>query len=550
MPARIRHHVLWALAGLTALGVAVRFASLGVQSYHHDEVITAARVIPGGFAEMFEQVKTGESNPPLYYVLAWAWAKLFGTGEVGLRSLTALFGAATVPVAFLIGRELASARAGLIAAALVAVSPMLIWYSQEARSYALLVFFGAVALYFFARALRTGHGRDLCFWALASALALCSHYFAVFAVAIEAVWLLVALRSRWRAVLPAVGGVATVGLALLPLIATQMNPTHIGWIDHSPLSTRLFETGGSFLMGETGHVIAQPPRERYAAIPALLVGIALLLLALRGSIREKRAAGVGLTIGLGVVVLASGVALAGSDYIVERNLLGALVPLLLAAAAGFAASGARRAGLVLAILLCAYWLAFDVHVTRTLNLQRPDVREVTERLGPPSQPRAIVSWTLAGDGIQLYLDDPSHRVYRGEVRVRELDVISKAVAPERPPTLPRAFRQVERLRMERLTLIRYRAKRVQPLRVRLLRRLRTGFGRNAVVADGMPAQSEVVRGILVGQRDLLPSSKHPRRCRWRSASPRCCPASRSSTDRPCVPPLPARPPSHRPARGA
>jgi hypothetical protein len=49
MPAQLRDNVLWALAGLTALGIAIRFASLGVQSYHHDEVITAARVIPGSF---------------------------------------------------------------------------------------------------------------------------------------------------------------------------------------------------------------------------------------------------------------------------------------------------------------------------------------------------------------------------------------------------------------------------------------------------------------------------------------------------------------------
>ena len=195
-----RSAVLWVLAGLTALGVAVRFASLGVQSYHHDEVITALRVIPGSFGDMLHAVKVSESNPPLYYVLAWGWAKAFGTGEVGLRSLSALFGAATVPVGYLIGRQLASRRAGLILAALIAVNPMLIWYSQEARSYALLVFFGALALFFFVRALDTGRGRDLACWALASALALCSHYFAVFAVAIEAVWL---LRGAARALAPA-----------------------------------------------------------------------------------------------------------------------------------------------------------------------------------------------------------------------------------------------------------------------------------------------------------------------------------------------------------
>jgi 4-amino-4-deoxy-L-arabinose transferase-like glycosyltransferase len=493
IPARLSHRVLWALAGLTALGLAVRFASLGVQAYHHDEVITAARVIPGSFTEMFGQVKGSESNPPLYYVLAWGWAKAFGASEVELRSLTALFGAATVPVAFLIGRELASNRAGLIAAALVAVSPMLIWYSQEARSYALLVFFGALALLFFVRALRTRDGRDLGLWALASALALCSHYFAVFAVAIEAIWLLVALRSRWRAVLIASGGVVAVGLALLPLIGAQVNPTHIGWIEHSPLSTRLFETGGSFLIGETGHVIAQPPRERFALIPAVLIAVALLLAALRGSAREKRAAGRGLTIGLGVVLLASVTALSGRDYVVERNLLPALIPLMLAAAVGLGASGARRLGIALATLLCAYWLAFDLYVARTPNLQRPDFREVTERLGAPVRPRAIVTWTLAADGVQFYLGHPSRRKYRGKLPIREVDVISKAVVVGRPPNLPPAFHPVERLRLERLTLTRYMARQIHRVPTLALRDARTGFGRNAVIVDGIPGLEGVTR---------------------------------------------------------
>ena len=107
---------------------------------------------------MLREVKASESNPPLYYALAWGWAKAFGTSEVGLRSLSALFGAATVPVAYLIGRELASRRAGLAGAAIVAVNPMLIWYSQEARSYALLIFFAALSLLFFARALHSRSG--------------------------------------------------------------------------------------------------------------------------------------------------------------------------------------------------------------------------------------------------------------------------------------------------------------------------------------------------------------------------------------------------------
>lgn len=480
-----RSAVLWALAGLTALGVAVRFASLGLQSYHHDEVITAMRVIPGSFEDMLHRVKTSESNPPLYYVLAWGWAKAFGTGEFGLRSLSALFGAATVPVGYLIGRQLATRRAGLVLAALIAVNPMLIWYSQEARSYALLVFFCALSLLFFARALNGGRRRGLALWALASALALCSHYFAVFPVAIEGAWLLVALRARWRLVLPALAAVAATGLALLPLANSQTNPNHIGWIENSPLGERLWETAVSFLVGETGHVIAEAPRERYALVPLVLVGAALALVALRGERRERRGAALGLTLGLGVAGLTAVAALAGKDYVVERNLLPALVPLLAVVAIGFAAAGARRLGLLLAVALCAYWLAFDVHVTQTPNLQRPDFRTVTDSLGSPRHGRrAIVSWKLAADPVRYYLHDGAVRMYGGEERISEIAVLRKPLATGLPVNLPPSFHQVGRVRADRLTLITYFSK--HPVRVRFhtLHDLPTGFGEEAVLIDG------------------------------------------------------------------
>jgi uncharacterized membrane protein len=483
-----RSTVLWALAGLTALGVAVRFASLGLQSYHHDEAITAMRVIPGSFGDMLHMVRASESNPPLYYSLAWGWAKAFGTDEFGLRSLTALFGAATVPVGYLIGRQLASRQAGLLLAALIALNPMLIWYSQEARSYALLVFFGAVALFFFVRALDSGRGRDLAFWALASALALCSHYFAVFAVGIEALWLLVALRARWRVVLPALAAVGAVGLALLPLISAQVNPTHIGWIENSPLSTRVWETAVSFFVGETGHVIAAAPRDHYALIPLVLAGFALALVALRGERRERWGVGLGLTLGLGVVALAAGAALAGKDYVVERNLLPALVPLLAAMAIGFTAASARRIGLLLAVALCAYWLAFDIHVTQTPNLQRPDFRTVTEELGPPlNGRRAIVAWKLAADPVRYYLPDRSLRIYGGSARVSEIAVLRKPLVTGKPINLPPSFHQVRRARADRLTLNTYVSKHPVKISFQTLDALPTGYGEDAVLIDGTHA---------------------------------------------------------------
>jgi mannosyltransferase len=452
-------------------------------------------VIPGSFGDMLHAVRESESNPPLYYVLAWAWAKAFGTGEVGLRSLSALFGAATVPVGYLIGRQLASRRAGLVLAALIAVNPMLIWYSQEARSYAPLVFFGALALYFFARALDTGGGRDLALWAIASALALCSHYFAVFAVAIEAVWLLLALRARWRLVWPASAAVCAAGLALLPLANSQTNPTHIGWIENSPLPERLWETAVSFLVGETGHVIAEAPRERYALVPIVLIAAALALVAVRGTGRERRGSALGLTLGLGMAGLTALAALAGKDYVVERNLLPALIPLLAAAAIGFALAGARRLGVLLAVALCAYWLAFDVHVTQTPNLQRPDFRTVTEELGQPSEGRrAIVTWKLAADPVRYYLHDQAVRMYGGEERIDEIAVLRKPLATGLPINLPPSFHQIGRLRADRLTLITYASPHPVRIPFHILHALPTGFGAEAVLLDGTPKKTAAARG--------------------------------------------------------
>ncbi len=148
------------------------------------------------FDDLLRTIPESEATPYLYYVLAWPWTRLFGFGEVGLRSLSALAGAAIVPVAYGAGAVLVSRRTGLVAAALVSVHPFLVWYAQEARAYSLFALLAAVRLLFFGHALRAGGRWAFVGWALASSLALATHYFAVFLIVPEAVWLL--LRSPAR----------------------------------------------------------------------------------------------------------------------------------------------------------------------------------------------------------------------------------------------------------------------------------------------------------------------------------------------------------------
>ena len=118
---------LLALATLTAVAAALRFATLDLQSYWFDESVTV-HLLRLDLGDMLGRIPDSESTPPLYYVLAWLWSKPFGLGEVGLRSLSALLGTATVPVAYLAAKELCSGRVGVAVAALASVSPVLVWY--------------------------------------------------------------------------------------------------------------------------------------------------------------------------------------------------------------------------------------------------------------------------------------------------------------------------------------------------------------------------------------------------------------------------------------
>jgi 4-amino-4-deoxy-L-arabinose transferase-like glycosyltransferase len=489
---RARSRTFWIVAGLTVLAAALRFATLGVQAYHHDEIVTASRVLRDGFWHAMEAVGFSESAPPLYYALAWLWTQLTGTGEFGLRSLSALAGVATVPVAYLLGAELRGRRTGIAAAALVAVNPMLLWYSQEARGYALLVLLTAAAALYFVRALdRTSAGRgDLVLWGVFSALALATHYFAIFPIGLEAAWL---LRRRGRGALAGLWIVVAAGLALAPLVVHQMSLGHAEWIGGRSLGHRLWEAGASFVVGETGDIVARPETVLPAVVPLLALLAGLALLAARGEREEHRAGGLMLSLVAVTVAIPLALALAapGKDYVIARNLLPALVPLLVAVAIGVTLRRARRAGALVAAVLIAYSLGFCVWVSVSPAWQRPDWKAVAARLGEPRAPRAIVLWTLGEASLRYYLSTGSFQVQPSDGyswAVHEVDFVSDGPAPPVPAGLlgPR-FRQAGYERVGRLYLRRYAlpGPDLAPLRLRRVRDADLNFRSNGVLLDGI-----------------------------------------------------------------
>jgi mannosyltransferase len=487
---RGRSRAFWIVAGLTVLGAALRFATLGLQSYHHDEIVTASRVLRVGFGHVMDAVGFSESAPPLYYALAWIWTQIVDTGPWGLRSLSALAGVATIPVAYLAGRELRGRRTGVLAAALVAVNPMLLWYSQEARAYSLMAFFCALSLYYCVRALQGEERKDLVLWGVFSALALATHYFAVFPVAVEVVLL---LRRRGRAAFAGLWIVTLVAVLLAPLVIHQMSYNHAEWIGKFSLGHRVWESAATFFTGETGDIIGGPERPALAFVPLALALVAFGLLALRGDRAEKRAATVPLAVGaitLGVPLLLA-IGSAGKDFVLARNLLPALVPLLLVVAIGLTARRSRRLGTLVAAGLLAYSLAFCVWVSFEPELQRPDWREVADRLGEPEAPRATVLWVLGEAPLRYYLSTGAIQLKASEGYnwlVREIDFVSDGPAPPPPRRfLGPGFREVGHEDVDRLFIRRYRlaAPGLAPLRLRQVRKASLHWRNNGVLLDGI-----------------------------------------------------------------
>jgi len=494
---RTRSRAFWIVTGLIAVGAALRFATLGVQSYHHDEIVTASRVLRVGFGHAMDAVGFSESAPPLYYALAWIWTQITGTGPWGLRSLSAVAGVATIPVAYLIGRELRTPRTGLVAAALVAVNPMLIWYSQEARAYALLTFFCALSLLYCVRALRVGEDanpdedkRNFVLWGVFSALALATHYFAVFPLAAE---LILLLRRRGRATFAGLWIVALVAFLLAPLVIHQMSYGHAEWIGSFPLGHRLWETGATFFIGETGDIIGGPERPALAFLPLALAAAAFVLLVLRGERREKRAAAVPLALAALTIAVPLLLALASvsKDFVIARNLLPALVPLLLVVAIGLTLKRARRLGALLAALLVAYSLVFSIWVNFDEELQRPDWQAVAEHLGEPQAPRATVLWVLGEAPLRYYLSTGAIQLKPVEGYgwlVGEIDFVSDGRVPPPPRRLLGAgFREAGSEAVGRLFIRRYRLDRpgLATLRLRQIRKASLQWRNNGVLLDGV-----------------------------------------------------------------
>ncbi len=204
------------VSGATLFGLGLRFAI--PRGLWLDEVTSVfqARM---GYGAMLNDLRTTDVHPPLYFSILWVTIRwLHSSGELAVRMPSIIPGALVVPMLYALGKEAYDRRTGVVAAVAGSVAPLMIWYSQEARMYALLMLFGVTAMWAQVRILKRGGRFPWVIYAVASAAMVWTQYFALWQLVAQQ---LVFVFWMWRrrrdgeAVKPLFVGWLLTGIAIL-----------------------------------------------------------------------------------------------------------------------------------------------------------------------------------------------------------------------------------------------------------------------------------------------------------------------------------------------
>jgi 4-amino-4-deoxy-L-arabinose transferase-like glycosyltransferase len=215
------------LLSAVLLGAAgLRFFRLGHQSLWLDEILSVdrARTL---FTEGLDAQLLNGHGPLFFYLIAPLMP--LHPGEALLRLPSALLGIGLVAAMYVLGKEFDDRRGGLVAAAVTALSPYAIWYSQEARYVSLFMVLAALSLVFMRRLMR-GTDRDLALYIVVTILMLLSFVGGIFLLIAQNVWMLLLSKARAPTLRRWVLGQAIVLLVFVPWLVRAYR------IDVNPLT--------------------------------------------------------------------------------------------------------------------------------------------------------------------------------------------------------------------------------------------------------------------------------------------------------------------------
>lgn len=178
---------------------ALRIWGIGKESFWLDEAITA-RQSSFDINTSLSMIKE-DTHFPLYAAIMAAWAGIFGISEISLRFPSLIFNLISVCIIYLIGKKLFSVKAGLIASLIMCISPASIYYSQEARLYALFLMLTLLSFYFYLRLLEKISILNIFFYVLFTEMMIYTHIFSALTVFAQSIFFIYANRKSGKSII-------------------------------------------------------------------------------------------------------------------------------------------------------------------------------------------------------------------------------------------------------------------------------------------------------------------------------------------------------------
>lgn len=180
---------------LVVLGAGLRLWNLeGLGDFDFDEVAAIWYARAGLLDIVADLAAAPFEHPPLYYLALHVWIGWFGESEPIARAFSIPFGLLLIPATYRLARCYVAAWPAVVAAVVVTTSPLLVFFSREARMYAPAALFAVLSLWLFERAMRSGRRRD---W-LGMAVCVAAGSYIDFTVAIALAAMVLALPWHWR----------------------------------------------------------------------------------------------------------------------------------------------------------------------------------------------------------------------------------------------------------------------------------------------------------------------------------------------------------------
>ncbi len=169
--------IFLALATIVIIGSYLRFRNILLQSFWNDELYSIFVSQPSRTLKEIILFQTKDAHPPLYQMLLWINFKIFGYSELTARGFSAALGIAGIATSYFLFKKLFDKYTALLGTAVSSATVLLIWYSQETRSYSLLYFLTVLSSFLFLTFYEKQTTKNFFMYSLSATALAYTHYF-------------------------------------------------------------------------------------------------------------------------------------------------------------------------------------------------------------------------------------------------------------------------------------------------------------------------------------------------------------------------------------